>query len=136
MVCVYCGAATQVINSRLQKRNNQVWRRRKCQKCHSIFTTHELPELEKIFQVDKNGALVPFSADILFTEVLLALQDRKNCYSEARELTGTIISKLLHTSRDFILSAEQISRISAEVLKRFNRRGWLRYVAEHPSLQS
>ena len=77
-----------------------------------------------------------FLADKLFTEVLLALQDRKDCYVAAREATNTVIKQLLKDKSKPRFTATQISHLTAKVLKRLDRRAWLRYVAEHPSLQA
>lgn len=135
MVCIYCGKETNVFNSRHQHRNNQIWRRRRCEKCSAVFTTHEAPLLPKSFSVINDGKPTPFLPDKLFTEILLALQDRNDCYEAARELTDTISQKLLRNAPDGLILASNISSVSASVLKGFNRRAWLRYVSEHPSVQ-
>lgn len=136
MVCIYCGGITQVKNSRHQKRNNQIWRRRQCFKCLATFTTHESIDLASNLSVEINGAPRPFVADKLFTEVLLALQDRKDCYIAAREVTSTVVQKLLKLRGAPVFAASQISLLTAQVLKRLDRRAWLRYISEHPSLQA
>ncbi|MBI2009250.1 hypothetical protein HYS84_02450 [Candidatus Saccharibacteria bacterium] len=85
--------------------------------------------------VVSGGSTKPFLSDMLFTEVLLALQDRKDCYIAAREVTSTVIGKLLKPPAEPVIEAKQISQTAAKVLKRLDRRAWLRYLAEHPSLQ-
>lgn len=135
MICIYCSGETAVSNSRLQHRNNQVWRRRKCLKCGAVFTTHESILLEDSLSVERNGKIEKFSPDKLYTEVLLAVQDFPNCYSAARELSATITQKLLKGPSDGLIKAQDISFETSAVLKRFNKRAWLRFVAEHPSVQ-
>ena len=135
MVCVYCGGETRVINSRLQKRSNQVWRRRQCQRCKAIFTTLEGADLSSTLSVASGGSTAPFLPDKLYTEVLLALQDRKDAYVAAREVTNTVIKQLLKMPDNPLFSPEQISRAVGDVLKRLDRRAYLRFAAEHPSLQ-
>lgn len=135
MVCVYCGNSTEVTNSRLQKRSNQVWRRRQCKTCKAIFTTLEAVDLPSALIVDSGGRSEPFLPDRLYTEVLLALQDRKDCYVAAREVTNTVIKELLKLGEKPVFQPQQIATETSKVLKRFNKRAWLRYVAEHPSLQ-
>jgi transcriptional regulator NrdR family protein len=135
MVCVYCGQETSVTNSRHQKRNNQVWRRRLCKACGAVFTTHEATDLTTSLFVDSLGSLRPFLPDMLYTEVLLALQDRKDCYLAAREVTSTVIKKLLALPEKPIFAPSQISHAAAEVLEKLDRRAWMRYAAEHPSIQ-
>lgn len=136
MSCIYCGAETKVSNSRLQKRNNQVWRRRQCLKCKAVVTTHEAIDMSSALLVEAKGQPKPFISDLLFTELLLALQDRKDCYLAAREATSTIINHLLKQPEKPLFTPAQISKTSAEVLKRLDKRAYLRYSAEHPSLQS
>lgn len=135
MKCIYCGGATGVTNSRRQKRSNQVWRRRKCRACGAVFTSHEAIDLSSALAVD-SGRDTPFISDILFTEVLLALQDRKDCYLAAREVTSTVIRELLKLPDVPRVDPKQISQTTAKVLKRLDKRAYLRYVAEHPSLQA
>ncbi|HVO86377.1 MAG TPA: hypothetical protein VMT23_01430 [Candidatus Binatia bacterium] len=136
MVCLYCGSETQVINSRRQKRNNQVWRRRRCQECSALFTTHEAADLTGVIRVRSNGTLRPYDNNILFTEVLLSLQDRKKCYEEAREITNTVTQKLLLAPDFPLVDTSYISRTAGKVLKSFSKRAWQRFVLEHPSLQT
>jgi transcriptional regulator NrdR family protein len=73
---------------------------------------------------------------MLFTEVLLALQDRKDCYLAAREVTSTVIRQLLSTQAKPRIEPKQISQTTAKVLKRLDKQAYLRYLAEHPSLQA
>ena len=135
MVCIYCGGKTNVFNSRRQGRNNQVWRRRVCLACKATFTTQEAPVLAKAFSVSGGRQPSPFIPDRLFTEILLALQDREDCYEAARELTDTICQRLAKNAPDGLILASDISFEAAKVLKRFNRQAWLRFVSEHPSVQ-
>jgi transcriptional repressor NrdR len=135
MECVYCSFDTRVTNSRWQKRSNQIWRRRQCERCRAVFTTHEAVDLSKSFSVHYKGSVKPFLPDLLYTEVLLALQHRPNNYLEAREITNTIIQRLLKSPDEALFETTQISETSAGVLKRFDKRAWMRYVADHPSLQ-
>jgi transcriptional repressor NrdR len=136
MVCLYCGNETEVSNSRWQKRANQVWRRRQCKVCRAIFTTHEAIDMSSALLVDRAGKQAAFESDLLFTELLLALQDRRDCYIAAREATSTVIARLLRLPGSPLFSSKQISNTSAQVLRKLDKRAWLRYVAEHPSLQA
>lgn len=134
MVCTYCGADTKVTNSRHQKRNNQIWRRRRCLSCGADFTTHETADLSSLLVVVVAGAHKPFSEDILFAELLMALSHRKDAYSAAREVTSTVIRQLLKDPAKPVYSPSAISAAAAGVLSRLDRQAWIRYVAEHPSL--
>jgi transcriptional repressor NrdR len=135
MVCVYCGGEMKVTNSRLQKRNNQVWRRRQCLVCGAVFTTHEVLELESALKVDWNGHFIGFQRDILLNELHHALQDKKDVYIASQELLSTIVRELLQQPQKPVFKKTDISSVTASVLKRFDRQAYLRYVADHPSLQ-
>lgn len=135
MRCIYCSRDTRVVNSRYQKRSNQVWRRRRCERCDAIFTTHEAIDLSSTLLVVTGGQPRPFVTDILFTEVLMAMVHRRNAYLDAREATNTVIARLLMLPGKPLYSPPQISLITSEVLKKLDRRAYLRFTAEHPSLQ-
>lgn len=135
MVCIYCGGETKVTNSRLQKRNNQVWRRRQCLACQAVFTTHETIELDSVLSVKHNGQNRPFLADLLLKELMLALSHRKDVYIASREVLATVVRQLLRLPQKPLFSPADISQTTAEVLQRFDRRAYLRYLADHPSLQ-
>jgi transcriptional repressor NrdR len=136
MVCIYCGKETRVTNSRLQKRSNQVWRRRQCEVCKAVFTTHETIDMSQTLLVDSSGSQSPYLSDMLFVDLLQALDHRNDKFTAARELTSTITQKLLKLSEKPSFKPKTISKTTAAVLKNFDKRAWLRYVAEHPSLQS
>jgi transcriptional repressor NrdR len=133
--CLYCNSDTSVINSRLQKRANQVWRRRQCKACKAVFTTLEAVELPLALFVDSRGRSEPFLPDKLYTEILLALQDHKDAYIAAREVSNTVIMQLLKLPEKPFFPRTAVSAATAKVLRRFDGRAYLRYVSEHPSLQ-
>lgn len=135
MVCIYCGQETKVVNSRLQKRNNQVWRRRQCLACGAIFTTHEGVKLESALIVARNGQNQPFLADLLLKELMDALKHRPDVYTASREVLGTIVRRLLSLPQRPVFTPQDVTNVTSEVLKRFDKRAHLRYVAEHLSLQ-
>jgi transcriptional repressor NrdR len=135
MVCIYCSKETRVTNSRLQKRSNQVWRRRQCEACKAVFTTHEAIDASNALLVDSSGSQAPFMADVLFIDIFEAVRHRSDRYSAARELTATIMQKLLKLPEKPVFTPKKISKTTAEVLKRFDKRAYLRYSADHPSLQ-
>jgi len=136
MICIYCGFDTRVGNSRLQRRSNQVWRRRICKRCGAVFTTHEAIDLSSTLLVVTAGVPKPFVTDMLFTELLMAMSHRKNAYLDAREATNTVIKHLLELPGKPLYSPSQISLIVGDVLKKLDKRAYLRFIAEHPSLQS
>lgn len=65
----------------------------------------------------------------------MALQDRNDVYTASREVLGTVIAKLLSLPQKPVFSPADISKTASGVLKRFDKRAHLRYIADHPSLQ-
>jgi len=131
MVCSYCQSDTQVINSRHQKRANQVWRRRKCNSCHAIFTTIERIEATQAYRVLHKGLMRPFSRELLLISVYESLKHRTNPAMDAADLTNTIVSLLFQAAEASVLTREQIVEITAAVLERFDTVAAVHYRAFH-----
>ncbi len=137
MVCIYCGNNTQVINSRLQKRPNQVWRRRKClntETCGAIFSTHEIASYAGSWQVKtSSGQLQPFNKNKLFLSLYKSLEHREQAIEDASALTDTIMGKLLIISNQGLLEAQDITETAQIILKRFDSAAYVHYTAFHPN---
>jgi len=135
MVCPYCGATTDVVNSREQKRNNQIWRRRRCTGCQTVFTTHEAISLPLLFAVKRIDKPEVFEPDKILAELLVDLRHRSDAYEAAKELCASITQKVIKTASNGLILPQDISSCTAEVLKRFDKQAYLRFIAEHASLQ-
>ncbi len=122
MVCYYCKSETSVINSRLQKKSNNVWRRRKCLSCGQYFTTIESADLSQIILVeDSSTNLEPFRRDKLFLSLITCLDHTKNPFDSAKSLTDTIISKILLSKADTKISTDYIKYLTIPVIARFDK---------------
>lgn len=132
MVCVQCGGKTDVVNSRLQKRNNHVWRRRKCRECQAIFSTAEAPDFQAQWLVkDASGDVEAFSRDKLFLSLYDSCQHRQTAVGDAAALTDTVINKLRGAIHRSQVEAATISRTAQVVLSRFDTAAVVRYAALH-----
>jgi transcriptional repressor NrdR len=132
MVCIYCGDETHVINSRHQRRGNQVWRRRKCRSCDAVFTTEEYVDYERSWRVaDKEGYLKPFSRDKLFLSLYEACGHRKTALTDAEGLSSTVISKLPGLMSEAIVGSKAIAQVAQVVLNRFDKSASVYYEARH-----
>ena len=146
MVCIYCGKETHVINSRLQRRSNQIWRRRKCHECKSIFTSLEGADLalSVSFRRSQNTnikgttatSLEPFRRDILFLSILESCKHRKTAVEDATALTGTILSRLRPLMTGAVIDRIDLDTITLPILERFDRAAAVHYAAFHPILKS
>jgi transcriptional regulator NrdR family protein len=132
MVCIYCQSETRVINSRLQKRVNNIWRRRKCESCKAVFTSVESPAFDKQLTVQQSPSHVqPFSRDQLFLSVYDSLKHRKTALNDASALTDTIVGHLLPRIQNAALESITIAEEANKILKRFDKVASVHYRAFH-----
>lgn len=129
MVCIYCAHETQVINSRPNKRPNQVWRRRQCQTCRAVFTTHETADWATAVRVQRKSRLEPFSRDKLFISLLESLRHRDTAIGDAGALTATVTAALRPING--IIGAGDIVEAAKAVLNRFDQVAAVHYGAFH-----
>jgi transcriptional regulator NrdR family protein len=133
MVCVQCGGQTQVINSRHQKRANQVWRRRRCLSCGAVFTSEESPAYGASWAVQgSSGALQPFSRDKLLLSLHRSLQHRQTALEDAAGLTDTVIRRLSAVVTDGVIESRAIAQVAQVALNRFDLAASTHYAAFHP----
>lgn len=134
MVCIYCGASTQVVNSRLQRRSNHIWRRRKCLACSAIFTTEEHPELTGAVMIQAAGSkLTAFSRDILYVSIYEACRHRESAARDATALTLVVVGDLLKHIQNGRLERDELTAITHRALKRFDAAAATYYAAYHPA---
>ena len=131
MVCTYCSGNTAVVNSRLQKRSNSVWRRRQCLVCGLIATSIEQYDLSSTLVVKKrSGASESFSRDKLLISIAKSTDHRQHANQAASELTTTIIYLLKKKHIPFnTISSQDISQMANLVLKRYDAASAVRYLS-------
>lgn len=133
MVCIYCGGETQVVNSRHQKKSNQVWRRRRCVACFGVFTSYETADLASSLVYKRDLTHIePFQRDRLFISIYEACRHRQTAQTDARALTDTILARLQGKTADASVERRQLVSVSSEVLKRFDKAAYSAYLAYHP----
>ncbi|HYF96493.1 MAG TPA: hypothetical protein VD947_00465 [Patescibacteria group bacterium] len=132
MKCIYCGEKTKTFNSRHTSKGAQIWRRRKCEACDTVFTTKESVEMELAIRVKKQAGLEPFYHEKLYLSVYNAISHRNMAYSDAEGLLETIVLALLPCKSGTIPVAE-IKEVTLRVLKRFDKAAATHYQAHHPS---
>jgi len=132
MVCIYCQGATAVINSRSQRRQNQVWRRRRCLECQAIFTTIEATDASLALQVRRKMQLAPFSRDTLMLSIYASLRHRSTAAQDATALTATSVATLYRNAQAAVIDRDNIVRVVSLVLVRFDSAAATYYQAYHP----
>lgn len=123
MVCIYCGGTTKITNSRLQRKLNRKWRRRKCQSCSQIFTTSESVNENTSLMIDriiKEPRLIPFSRDNLFISIYRSCEHRPTALSDASSISDTIISHLLPRVENSCIPLLLVQQQAYITLKRFD----------------
>lgn len=132
MVCIYCSGETQVINSRLQKRSNNVWRRRKCLDCQGLFTTIEGTDYSTslLFRSSEKHAEA-FQRDILFVSIYEACKHRKKAVEAATALTDTVLGRLRAKINGATVERAVLISVTADVLKRYDKAAYTAYLAYH-----
>lgn len=132
MVCIYCQSETLVFNSRLQKKLNQIWRRRRCTEGH-VFTTQERADYGAVWRVKgRNGKLVPFSRDKLFLSLLESCKHRSTALADAGALADTVTSSLAAVSTSGLIPVSEIISRAQVALNRFDTAASVHYQAFHP----
>lgn len=130
MVCIYCNGPTRVINSRLQKKSNHIWRRRSCESCKAVFTTVEsVISQQSIVVEDSSTKIKPFSRDKLFISVYESCRHRKNAVTDAGHLTDTIMNKAFTTIQGGVIQRGAIEKFAITILKRFDKVAMVHYQA-------
>ncbi|MDB5169897.1 MAG: nrdR [Candidatus Saccharibacteria bacterium] len=133
MVCYTCGGDTAVLNSRPQKRSNQVWRRRQCVLCDTVYTTTESIDYAKslLVQTTTKKRLLPFSRDRLLLSLYKSLGHRPTALSDAGGLCATIIAKLAPTAENNVINTRRIAETALVALNRFDKLAAQHYQAFH-----
>jgi transcriptional repressor NrdR len=135
MKCPICRSSdTEVYNSRSTKFGNQVWRRRRCLSCRKTFTTYEAPDLG-FMKIEDGARLVSFSRARLYTSISEAFAGSRARGSVVNAITDTIETKLLDTKRQ-AFTREEIARTVLTTLKPYDKKAFLRYLADHAELTS
>lgn len=129
MVCEYCGSETRVVNSRLKKRHNKVWRRRTCTACSAIFTTSESSDLSSSWVFVDGGHSGPFSKEKLLISLYESLKHRKNAAVDSVELTETVIARLRTIVDKGEIDALSVKEAAYVCLNRFDKTAATLYLA-------
>jgi transcriptional repressor NrdR len=130
MVCPYCKKDSQVTNSRLQKRPNSVWRRRKCVNCGAVWTSHERIELATVWRVRKDNHLTDFRPETLLISLYEALKHRKTADIDSKYVCDTVIAKLARQN-SAELSTELIKKTAHDILRRYDKVAASLYLVTH-----
>lgn len=115
----------------------QVWRRRKCNKCGHVFTTHEMIDLSHLIVIKKNGEKERYSRFKLYSGIYsAAVSSRPN---ERREMVGKVVRKI---ERELLLLSQKeinsktIGEIALQTLKKTSPGAFLGFLTYHKNIEN
>lgn len=135
MVCPYCLADSVVTNSRLQKRTNGVWRRRKCPACGVVWTSLERSEPGSVWRFGSDGKLHVFRPQKLLISLYEACRHRRTADVDAAYIADTVLQKLI-AKKQAVIERELVTKISYDVLRHYDKTAAAVYKAQHPAAAS
>lgn len=137
MFCINCfHTNTSVANSRPNKKQPQVWRRRRCSKCQTVFTTYERPSLADNTPISlSDGSQDTFNLGKLILSISKAfthtpIEGEYNALWLAQTIEDT-----LSTQRRTI-TPQDIEATAHQVLKKFDELAAVQYAAQHQLISS
>lgn len=131
MFCINCfHKKTHVTNSRPHKKSPSVWRRRQCPKCSTVFTTTERPSLADNKPISLPDSTDTFSLSRLTISIASAFtHDAQRARYDALWLAQTV-EDILSTEYT-VITPEDITAVTHQVLKRFDELAAVQYAARH-----
>lgn len=137
MFCINCfHSSTQVTNSRPNKKQPFIWRRRSCPQCGTVFTTTERPSLAHNQTIHlPSGDTIPFNIGKLIISLSRAFQHNPvDAEYATLELAQTIEAILVTEIKT--ITSEDIEVTSHQVLKRYDELAAMQYAAQHQLITS
>lgn len=136
MICINCfSPLTKVVNSRPNKKQPLIWRRRRCTQCGTIFTTLERPSLAHTRSVHTPSGEQPFNLGKLIISLSEAfMHDPVQRETAVLELAYTIEMQLATETE--IMTPDDIAAIAHQVLKRYDELAAVQYAAKHQLITS
>ena len=129
MKCPFCGKLnTRVIDSRPDKIDFQVRRRRECRKCSGRFTTHEKFVQVPIIIVKKDGRREDFNREKVLSGIKKACEKRAISINLIEETVDTIERDLRETNEREI-PAKLVGEKIIKALKKIDDVAYVRFAS-------
>jgi transcriptional repressor NrdR len=132
MFCINCFyPTTSVTNSRANKKQPIVWRRRHCSQCSTTFTTKERPALSENKKVHRaGGATEEFNLGKLVLSIAKAFAHSPHDAEYSTLWLAQTVENTLSTERENI-TADDLEVTVHQVLKNFDELAAVQYAAQH-----
>jgi transcriptional repressor NrdR len=137
MFCINCfHTGTKVANSRPNKKQPLVWRRRQCIKCGTTFTTYERPSLADNKPVAlPDGKTDTFNLGKLILSISRAFTHAPQEAEYNALWLAQTVEDILSTERQ-VVTPEDIEAATHMTLKRFDELAAVQYAAQHKLISS
>lgn len=137
MFCINCfHRTTAVTNSRVRKNQPQIWRRRRCPACGTTFTTYERPALSENKKIHlRNGQLEQFNLGHLLISIARAFSHSPDDAKNHSLFLAQTVEDTLSSERE-VLTPEDITATTHDVLKRFDEAAAMQYAIHHTMITS
>lgn len=132
MFCINCfHPSTTVANSRPNKKQPLIWRRRSCSNCGQTFTTHERPSLASNKPISlPAGKTDTFNLGKLIISIAKAFTHAPNDGTYNALWLAQTVEDTLSTQRK-VITPEDIEATTHAILKRFDELAAVQYAAQH-----
>jgi transcriptional repressor NrdR len=137
MFCINCfSPSTAVANSRPNKKQPSVWRRRRCSECGTVFTTYERPSLadNKALQLP-DGSQEGFNLGKLIISITKAFAHLPAEAAYNSLWLAQTVEDRLSTQRE-VITPEDIEAATHDVLHHFDELAAMQYAAQHHMITS
>jgi transcriptional repressor NrdR len=137
MFCINCfNPRTTVANSRGNKKQPSIWRRRACPHCGTIFTTYERPSLAENKEIRRtDGKKETFNLGKLTISIAKAFAHLpKEASYNSLWLAQTAEDRL--SSQQEVITPEDIGAVTHDILKHFDELAAVQYAAQHQMIAS
>ncbi|WP_408996113.1 NrdR family transcriptional regulator [Streptomyces caniscabiei] len=137
MFCINCfHTSTAVTNSRTSKKQPSVWRRRRCPRCNTLFTTYERPSLAENKKIQlSDGKDEKFNLGKLTLSIAKAFAHApKEAQYHSLHLAQTV-EDILSSQRE-VITPEDIAATTHQTLKRYDEMAAIQYAIQHTLITS
>jgi len=132
MVCPYCQHTdTSVTNSRQHRREPRIWRRRRCSRCKTTFTTYEELAKKDLPHIKTPRGTTVFSVPRLMSSIYTCLPTTSDNRADDAYALATTVYMQLSAATGSHLSLTDITTTTYEVISRFDPTSGLRYGVDH-----
>lgn len=137
MFCLNCfHTNTAVTNSRPHKKRPQIWRRRTCPKCQTVFTTYERPSLAENKPISlADGSTDTFNLGKLILSIARAFTHAPQEAEYNALWIAQTVEETLSAERT-VLTPEDIEAATHQTLKHFDELAAIQYAAQHQLISS